>query len=138
MHETRFEISKRGRTVTLVTVAMSNNFFPHLNVFLSTVTYLLRHFSQLRNETANIVTVLTNTRPKFSCSFTQIAEILPNFYMLFDGTIQERKPNFVKAGVHMKAVFWLGIMFSMQISRHFSSNQESLCSFHISMFLVVL
>ena len=26
-------------------------------------------------------------------------------------------PSYLKAGVHLKAVFWLGIMFLMQISR---------------------
>ena len=30
---------------------------------------------------------------------------------------KKRTKNFFKAGVHLKAVFWLGIMFLMQISR---------------------
>ena len=41
--------------------------------------------------------------------------------------------NFLKAGVHMKAVFWLGIMFFMQIScLRFKQSRISLLISHIS------
>ena len=38
-----------------------------------------------------------------------------------------RKVEFIKAGVHLKAVFWLGIMFLMQISR-LRFKQSRICS----------
>ena len=40
--------------------------------------------------------------------------------------------NFFKAGIHMKAVFWLGIMFLMQISRlRFKQSRTSMLISHI-------
>jgi len=41
-------------------------------------------------------------------------------------------PEMAKAGIHMKAVFWLGIMFLMQISRlRFKSSRISMLIPHI-------
>ena len=59
-------------------------------------------------------------------------------YTLHAKTKSRRLPP-VRAGVHMKAAFWLGTMVLMQISRlRGSSSQESLCSSHISMLCAVL
>ena len=45
--------------------------------------------------------------------------------------IKDKKPT-LKAGVHMKAVFWLGIMFFMQIScLRFKQSRISLLISHI-------
>ena len=44
----------------------------------------------------------------------------------------------IKAGIYMKAVFWLGIMFFMQIFRLRFKQSRIRSSFHISMFWVVL
>lgn len=95
---------QRGGTVTLATVAMSNNLLPHLSGFFSTVTFLLSdwHFSHLRNETEKIVnvTVLMNTRPKFSCtcSFAHIAKKNTKVLLVIqrneiDSITWERMPN---------------------------------------------
>ena len=47
--------------------------------------------------------------------------------------------EYVKAGVHLNAVFWMCIMALAQISRsRFKHNQKSLSSSHISTFRTAL
>jgi len=44
----------------------------------------------------------------------------------------EFREKVIKAGIHIKAVFWLGIMFLIQISRlHFKQSRISMLISHI-------
>ena len=59
--------------------------------------------------------------------YTCYSSIFTTFILHFGEPLFSGQPPSIKAGVHLKAVFWLGIMFLMQISR-LRFKQSRICS----------